>query len=341
MRIKLLFAPVFAAVVVSLSAAADTGYIDVHTHLAGRERSVAAASLVEKMDEYGVSKAIVMPPPQAMGQAGAGDYKLIAQSIKEYPGRLVLGGGGNLLNKLIEGHDYREVTPEIKEEFRKRAEELVRAGVKVFGEMTALHLSMNEKHVFEEMEPDHPLFLLLADISAERGIPIDLHMEAVPEKMPTPKNLLAVSSRNPSELHPNIERFERLLSHNRKARIVWQHVGWDNVGALTVELLRRLLGAHENLYLALRVEERVVRIGTRAPMPNRIVDGDWHVKPEWLKLMSDFPSRFVIGTDEFFGKPGFGHNPQSFEETWSILDELPPDIREKVGRENAALVYNL
>ncbi len=30
--------------------------------------------------------------------------------------------------------------------------------------------------------PDHPLFLVLAEVAAKYGIPIDLHMEAVPEK---------------------------------------------------------------------------------------------------------------------------------------------------------------
>ena len=30
------------------------------------------------------------------------------------------------------------------------------------------------------LPPDHPLYLLLADIAAQHGVPIDLHMEAVP-----------------------------------------------------------------------------------------------------------------------------------------------------------------
>lgn len=77
-------------------------------------------------------------------------------------------------------------------------------------------------------------------------------------------------------------------------------------------------------------------------MPNRIVDAEWKIKPEWLQLFKEFPDRFVIGTDEFFGIPGRSQRaPQSFEETWRILAQLPSYLANKIGSENALHIYRL
>ena len=77
-------------------------------------------------------------------------------------------------------------------------------------------------------------------------------------------------------------------------------------------------------------------------MPNRIVDGQGKITAAWRALLEEFPDRFVIGTDEFFCVPGNASAaPQSFEETWRILEQLPADLAKKIGRENAERVYGL
>ena len=52
---------------------------------------------------------------------------------------------------------------------------------------------------------------------------------------------------------------------------------------MTIELLRRL-EAHPNIYLALKVEECEVKVGGGL-MPNRIVDKNWKIRPEWLQFI--------------------------------------------------------
>jgi len=175
-------------------------------------------------------------------------------------------------------------------------------------------------------------------------MPIDLHMEAVPQDMKLPENAGKNSQKNPAVLRANIPAFERLLAHNKKTRIVWQHIGWDNTGAMTVELLRRLLETYPNLYLSMRGVERVYdRNGNLKP--NRIVDENRKIRPEWLKLIGDFPDRFMVGTDDFFGASigdkGEKPLPRTTEETWGIVNQLPPELAGKVGRDNAARIYNL
>lgn len=337
--------------------AEDRGYIDTHMHFQaqrsggkdlGKSRPniagyhEAARNLVSQMNRYGVEKAIVMPPPQTMDKEGRYDYRTLLGAIDAHPGRLYLGAGGGTLNAMIHSVEPSEVTPGLRERFEDTAEELIRAGAVAFGETTAMHLCMSEWHNYSAQAPDHPLFLLLADLAAHYGVPIDLHMEAVPEAMMTPQNLRDACSKNPSRLPATLPAFERLLAHNRNAKIVWQHIGWDNVGFMTSGLVSRLLSDHSNLYLAIRVEERGIQVGGGGPMPNRIVDREGRIHPEWLALMEAHPDRFMVGGDEFIaGSAGGRRMPQSFEETWSLLDQLPPALAQRVGRDNAARIYPL
>lgn len=337
---------------------AQGGYVDTHIHVdpmalarkKGRFRGESGVSygdmaenIIALMDEMRVSKAILVPPPQVPSQQGVkSTYETCVSVSVYYPDRLLLGAGGDSLNPLIYQYAADEVTPEVKALFRAQAERLVESGIVVFGEMAALHLSMQEHHIFSRVEPDHPLFLLLADIAAENNIPIDLHMEAVPEDIPTPESLLRMSSRNPSILKANISGFERLLEHNPKAKIVWQHIGWDNIGYMTPGLIRGLLERHPNLYLALRIENRQERVDQSGLMPNRIVDKDWNVYPEWKGLILDFSSRIVMGSDEFMGLTRRNSRPKdSFLETWGILEEFSKEIAFMIGRDNAIRIYRL
>jgi predicted TIM-barrel fold metal-dependent hydrolase len=298
----------------------------------------AAQNLIAHMDRYGVAKAVILPPPQSPQNADATHLDELLKVAAKYPSRLVVAGGGEVLNPMIHGTPADQASAAVKTTFRTAADKLVRRGVKAFGEMTALHLSFKSGHPFEMVAPDHPLFLVLADLAAQYGIPIDLHMEAVPADMKLPSGF---KSPNAGVLKANIAGFERLLAHNRRANIVWQHIGWDNTGHMTPALLRRLLAAHPNLFLALRVEIRGQSLGGQ-PMPNRIVQEGGKIDPDWLAVIKEFPDRFMIGTDEFFTAAQSQKRwPQSFEETWPLVGRLPPDLASKVGRDNAARVYKL
>ncbi|MFH1753266.1 MAG: hypothetical protein ABH875_03690, partial [Candidatus Omnitrophota bacterium] len=220
----------------------EKNYIDTHMHLdcgripdvdnrqaiRTRRYELAAANLIDRMNRMGVAKSILLPPPQIIGQEPTVSIIDLADGVEKFKKRLFLAEGGIVLNPLINSYLEEDITPELLEAFEKRAQDLANAGVVAFGELSVLHLSFREGHPFSEAPADHPMFLVLADVSARTGIPIDIHMEAVPNRMKLPDGFDRLSSDNPSVLHPNIESFERLLSHNRDAKIVWQHIGWDN-----------------------------------------------------------------------------------------------------------------
>lgn len=235
----------------------------------------------------------------------------------------------------------------MRSSFRAKANSVIDGGAVAFGEMFGLHLCMSERHNYQAAAPNHPLFKVLADVAAERGVSIDLHTEAVPHDAPMPSNLQMACSKNPAQLLATIPQFEELLAHNRNANIVWQHIGWDNTGYLTVDLWRQLLGKHKNLYLAIRVETRVSQVGGGGPMPNRIVDENSALRPEWASLFRDYAGRIMVGGDEFVAPPmamsgGIASiAPKSFDATWQVVKELDASTAASIGGANAARIYHL
>jgi len=88
----------------------------------------------------------------------------------------------------------------------------------------------------------------------------------------------------------------------------------------------------------------------RAPK-NHPVTPNREIKPDWLRLLQDFPDRFVIGGDQFIVSPsarGAGpafvfsqRSPMIRERTRAFLDALPRDLARKIAYENAILLYRL
>ena len=190
--------------------------------------------------------------PHSPENEHAFDLSAFLKAVRGHRDRFAFLAGGESLNVMIQRAVKRGKTrPQDRAAFAQRAKELLALGALGFGELTAEHFSMSERHIYESAPPDHPLFLLLADIAARHRVPIDIHMEALPEDLPKPARL--TSSRNPPVFKANIAAFERLLAHNRKAAIIWSHAGWDNSGQRTRRLMRALLGRHPNPYTSLQV----------------------------------------------------------------------------------------
>ncbi|MBI4799285.1 MAG: amidohydrolase family protein [Desulfarculus sp.] len=320
------------------------GYVDAHTHLmvmeargGGRhEPNMAGASQAasQVMEHLGMGTLLVMPPPFTRGQGDLFDAEDLAQAVKAHPGRLYFLAGGGSLNLMIQQAvaDGR-VSQELRARFAARAEAIVALGARGFGELAAEHLSFRPEHPYISAPPDHPLFLLLADLAARHGLPMDLHMEAVATDMPLPEGLGAP---NPPRLRANIDALERLLAHNRQAKIIWAHAGWDNTGQRDAALCRRLLDAHPNLYMSFKLDKR------RGLPASRPLDGQGRLKPEWLELVAAHPERFILGSDHFFLASGdMRQLPQRAPGMKMLLGLLPPELAEQVGCENPRRIFGL
>jgi predicted TIM-barrel fold metal-dependent hydrolase len=314
--------------------AASSPYIDVHTHLDQKNAAGSVQVALQAMEAENAERLVFLPSPFSPDDPTRFDDEVLRSAEKGHRDKLAFLGGGGTLNVMIqEAVHAGKVSPAVEKKFKARAEEILRQGASGFGEMTAEHFATGPGTYYEYAPPDHPLFLLLADISAEHGgVPIDFHMEAVPQAMKLPAGLK--SPPNPPELHANIAAFERLLAHNPRAKIVWAHAGWDNTGYRTAALCRRLLQAHPNLYMEIKVDP--VAVGLNSPLSN---GGSGTIKPEWLQLFRDFPGRFVIGSDQHYPEPPKG--PQRWQSAILLFNQLPADLQRKIGRENAMRLYHL
>ena len=275
------------------------------------------------------------PSPTHTAPAGPGEQRGyysaqdLAKLAHDHPGRFAFTAGGESLNPLIQRTPPQSVTPDVRGRFEREAEAILQAGAAGFGELAVEHFSSRiGRHPYVSAPADHPLFLLLADIAAKAGVPVEVHMEAVPQDMPFPNPRLA-GSPNPPTVRENISAFERLLDHNSAARIIWLHAGWDLSGERSVQLMRSLLARHANLYMTIKSD----RAGAPGSSPLAPEGG---LKPAWIALLRDFPDRFVIGSDQFLDE-----DPERLERAREIVDALPPELVHMIAIENVMRIYRL
>jgi hypothetical protein len=322
-------------------------WIDVHVHpIGGRGRYTdydsAVKAAVSAMEEAGIAKMVLMPPPQVHGTPPPFDFENFFGAVKSYGSRLAFLGGGGSLNPMIQDAGRKPtVNDGLRTRFEQRAAEILHAGAVGFGEITAHHLSLLSGHPYESVPADHPLLLLLADITARHEAVIDFHFDPVVEDMKAPDWL--ASPPNPRVFQANVGGFERLLEHNRRAKIIWAHAGSDQLGQWNVPLSRKLLARHPNLYMSLRMAPG------GAPQ-NHPLTPEGEVKPEWFQLLNDFPDRFVIGGDQFFLGAGIEQGPGTNfaqrsgrirQRTNMFLTALPESLARKIAYENALRLYRL
>lgn len=304
-----------------------TPFVEEHAHFEANDAAGGVRAALAALGRENAVMVIFQISPDTFEHPGLYDSEAILADIKKHPDKLAVTGGGGSLNAMImQASATGDVGPEVRQKFKARAQELLSEGVAGFGEMTAEHFDGITP--YQTAHPDHPLYLLLSDIAAEHDVPIDIHMEAVPQEMPLPMDLK--SPPNAAELHANIDAFERLLAHNPRAKIIWAHLGSDFTGYRTVELDRRLLQAHPNLYMEIKVDPG-------APGKNYPLDVNEKLKPEWRKLFTDFPDRFVIGSDQHYPEPKDAD--RRWQETILLFNQLPESVRKKVGTENVAHIY--
>jgi len=305
---------------------APTPYVEAHTHFDNTDIAGSVRTALAALDRQHAAMILFQIPPDTFDHPGHYDAEDMLAEAAKYPGKLgVLGGGGTLNAMIMRAVATGDDGAEVRAQFKARAEQLLHDGAIGFGEMTAEHF--NGVTPYQYAPADHPLYLLLADIAAEHGVPIDVHIEAVPEDMALPADLK--SPPNAPELHANIAALERLLDHAPRAKIIWAHAGSDGTGYRTPALCRQLLRAHGNLYMEIKADPGAH--GKNYPL----VDGQ--LTPAWRALFIEFADRFIIGSDQHYPEPAAPI--QRWQEVTTLLGQLPPDVRTKIGTTNVARIY--
>ncbi len=149
----------------------------------------------------------------------------------------------------------------------------------------------------------------------------EFHLYGADADLPVPQRMVALAKRHNVVLHAHsdVDALERIYRQDPDARILWAHSGFDRPDAV-----RDMLRKHRNLWcdLAFRSEH----------------GGDGKVPPEWRALFTEFPDRFMVGTDTF--TPERWHyivEHANWSRAW--LADLPPPLAERIAWRNGDALF--
>jgi len=116
---------------------------------------------------------------------------------------------------------------------------------------------------------------------------------------------------------------EKLLAHAPKARLIWAHTG---IGGVPAARVRELLQRHPSL------------VGELSYRPGLTDDG--RLAAEWRQLFTDFPHRFVVGSDTWVNGR-WQQYEALMDEARRWLGELPAPLARRIGWDNGAALFGL
>jgi len=150
----------------------------------------------------------------------------------------------------------------------------------------------------------------------------EFHLYGADAELPVPRRLVALARQHKLVLHAHsdADAVERLFQQDPQARILWAHSGFERSEAVAA-----MLRKHKNLWcdLAFRSEH----------------GGGGKVPAEWRALFTEFPDRFMVGTDTFTPERWFYVvEHASWSRAW--LADLPPPLAERIAWRNAEALFS-
>jgi len=172
------------------------------------------------------------------------------------------------------------------------------------------------------MRDDSVIAFLEERLGHSRYVAIgEFHVYGADADLPVPRRMVALAKQHKLVLHAHTDTdgLERLFRHDGDARILWAHSGFERP-----EQVREMLRKYRNLWcdLAFRNEH-----GTSGKVP-----------AEWRAVFTEFPDRFMVGTDTF--TPERWHyviEHAQWSRAW--LADLPPALAERIAWRNGDALF--
>jgi len=149
----------------------------------------------------------------------------------------------------------------------------------------------------------------------------EFHLYGADADLPVPTRMIALAKQHKLVLHAHsdADAIERIFRQDPDARVLWAHSGF-----VPADAVRAVLARHRNLWcdLAFRSEQ-----GSGGKVP-----------AEWRALFTDYPDRFMVGTDTF--TPERWHyivEHANWSRAW--LAELPAPLAERIAWRNADALF--
>ena len=188
------------------------------------------------------------------------------------------------------------------------------------GEVMSRHDDLTNLSMGERPRADHPALVRVCRFAGQHFLPVSIHHNIAP------------ISRSPDEIKPPLylDEFVELLRQCRwveegveyTTRFIWCHAG----------ISRRVTIADLPFWIREVLEEAGGQV---------YIDLSWVVLEDyvyqdlerWVELISQFPDRFMIGSDAVGGASRIDQELDRFDR---LLVELPEDVRARVEHDNFA-----
>lgn len=253
------------------SQSTDTGHMDIfdsHAHIGPK---VSASQMISEMDKAGVSVTNIY-----------GEDSSSLEAISKYPNRFIT---------FVDPSDSPQPSTWLNQgqSFVKSAEAQLKTG-KFYGIGEA-----NLRYYSGKLIPpptvyvpaDTPVWLQLVDLSAQYHVPISFHFV-------------------PDDTAANVA-FERMLSHNKDAILIWAHLGFNNM-PLNSTMLSDFLLRYSHLYF----DTAGIQNMQQDPAPQ--ANSNWwmladqsnngRLNDEWRQFFETWNSRILFGSDAGGGGNG-------------------------------------
>ena len=145
----------------------------------------------------------------------------------------------------------------------------------------------------------------------------EFHLYGADADLPVPRRMVELAKQYGLILHAHsdVVAIERLFAQWPDARILWAHSGF-----IRADEVRALLRKHKNLWSDLAFRNEHYSGGK--------------VTDEWRAAFSEFPDRFVLGTDTYTPERWL-YVTEHANTARAWLASLPPDLAEKIAYRNA------
>lgn len=164
-----------------------------------------------------------------------------------------------------------------------------------------------------KISPNSSGIRALWSLSARYGVPLAIHMQFDPD---------------------SAHQLRELLQSDPKGLLVLLHSGVDTVA----EQVRPLLSEFSNVFCDLSFRSPPQMKGL-VDSSVRIIFSKSGIKPDWKRLIQDFPDRFFVGIDDVYSWSEYDDVASTIRE--GLLANLAKETAEKVAWKNAVRVFGL
>ncbi len=149
----------------------------------------------------------------------------------------------------------------------------------------------------------------------------EYHVYGADADLPVMRNVVGMAKARGLFLHSHsdADAIERQFRQDPAARILWAHSGFD-----APDKVRQMLKAHRQLWCDLAFRSDHATAGK--------------VDPAWRALFTEFPDRFMVGTDTFTPERWhFVVEHANWSRQW--LADLPAEVAERIAWRNGETLF--